>query len=366
MQTTEYDVVVVGAGAIGCHTALELAPDHDVLVLEKGLLTNNASANASAFVSDWWLFLGRTHVPGATAMVHEFFEDFDGTGEFEYRNCPYIELVAEDEPEVPLGADVDELKAAVSDVEGIEYHSAAQLEARWPDTIGLDGYDGGFVDDRAGVIDPVHYLRAMKERAEDMGVEFRMQTAVTDLVTDDGSVVGVRTEAGDKPVYADDVVVAAGVHSDALVGEFADLPVRLFVIYGAVLESETVDPTAVPAVSDDELMVGPTVRGEFTTGIEYWIDRPEDIPDNLPEEGLVHAAEHIPSLLRGFDDFVFLEDRTYKCPEGITVTPDQLPVVDEVADGLVVADGSRGAVSLSPAISAAVRGSLTDADVPFS
>ncbi|MEA5409648.1 FAD-dependent oxidoreductase [Haloarculaceae archaeon H-GB2-1] len=35
MVTKDFDVVIVGAGAIGCSTALELAPDHDVLVLEK-------------------------------------------------------------------------------------------------------------------------------------------------------------------------------------------------------------------------------------------------------------------------------------------------------------------------------------------
>ncbi|MEA5389237.1 FAD-binding oxidoreductase [Haloarculaceae archaeon H-GB11] len=366
MVTKDFDVVIVGAGAIGCSTALELAPDHDVLVLEKGLLTNSASANASAFISDWWLFLGRKHVPGATDMLHEFFSDFDGTGEFEYHDHPYIELVAEEKTASQPDQEVEALKESIEDIDGISFNTATELEDRWPGALDLTSYEGGFVDDRAGVIDPVHYLRAMKEQAEEMGVEFRMQTEVTELVSDGNSVVGVETEHADEPIYADDVVVAAGVHTDDLVSEFADLPMGTFVIYGATLQSDTVSAEAVPTVSNDQLMVGPDVRGNFTTGIEYWVDGPESIPPNLPQEGLLSAAEHIPDLLNDFGDVLFLEDQTYKCPEGITVTPDQLPVIEELTDGLVVADGSRGAVALSPVIAAAITATITGGETPFS
>ncbi|MFW5973919.1 MAG: nickel insertion protein, partial [Natrialbaceae archaeon] len=38
MHPTDTDVVVVGGGVVGCATARELAPDHDVTVFERDAL----------------------------------------------------------------------------------------------------------------------------------------------------------------------------------------------------------------------------------------------------------------------------------------------------------------------------------------
>ena len=73
-------VVVIGAGSIGCSTADHLAEDHDVLVLEKGQLDESASANASAFISDWWFFLEGEYIPGVTEIIRDYFEELKTSG----------------------------------------------------------------------------------------------------------------------------------------------------------------------------------------------------------------------------------------------------------------------------------------------
>lgn len=51
-----YDVIVVDAGASGGWAARELAPDHDVILLEPGEVGGGASGHPAGFVSafdDW-------------------------------------------------------------------------------------------------------------------------------------------------------------------------------------------------------------------------------------------------------------------------------------------------------------------------
>lgn len=60
------DVVIVGAGVVGCATARELAPDHDVVVLDKGQPASGAAGHAAGIVADWWYFIGKHAFPGAS------------------------------------------------------------------------------------------------------------------------------------------------------------------------------------------------------------------------------------------------------------------------------------------------------------
>lgn len=367
-QSDEHDVVIVGAGAIGTCAAMNLAEDHDVLVLDKGDMTDNATGQADAFISDWWFFLGREYVPGAIEVMREFFYDLDGTELFEYNHHPYIALIGEGDNRMKSEEEVERLVEYSAKAEDISYYSAEELEERWPGVINLEGFEGGVVDEGAGSVDPVHYVEAMRSKAEERGAEFRLHTEVSEVVSQNGAVEGVRLAEDGSTIEADNVIVAAGAYTKDLVSEYVDLPVRLFAIYSTRLKPDFEFPDDMPIVADEVMLTGPTATGNFNVDTEFWLEGPDDNPDQIPEQAIYDKALHIPELLVDGDDLRIIDDEIYHCPNGITVTPDQVPIVDSLDDpsGLIIADGSRGGVSHAPVIAVALRSILTGSDAPFS
>lgn len=365
---SEYDVVIVGAGAIGCCTAVKLAADHKVLVLEKDQFATSASANANAFISDWWYLLQGERIPGVTENVREFFQQLDGTGDFEYNQTACAVMIDE-------GVDMSDpenkfrrMKDSSEEVEGFAYYDREDLEDRWSETLNLEGFSGAIVDEKGGCISPVSYLEAMKKEAEERGADFRMETEVTEIVTENETATGVVIQNDSEEIRSDSVVIAAGTHSKRLLSDFVDLPVRPFVIYGNRIQPNHINTDNAPCVSGRGFLIGPDPYGNLTlVGGEYWIDdfeEMDEIPEEFPEECREHVAERLPDLLKGFNsesEIKYVPGEVHRCPEGITITPDQLPVIDTVGDidNLVVADGSRGAVSMAPAISSVVKSLLT-------
>lgn len=49
---SDYDVVVVGAGVVGCISAYQLAPDHDILVLDAGQVAGETTGRSSGLITD--------------------------------------------------------------------------------------------------------------------------------------------------------------------------------------------------------------------------------------------------------------------------------------------------------------------------
>ncbi|QZP39777.1 NAD(P)/FAD-dependent oxidoreductase [Halobaculum magnesiiphilum] len=364
-RVNSYDVVVIGAGSIGCSTADHLADDNDVLVLEKGQLDESASANASAFISDWWYFLEGEYIPGVTEKIREYFHGLETTSDFEFHDQPFISLVDEGERDSPK---TEKMRENAEKIPGITYFDAKELASMYPDVLNLDGFAGGIVDTEAGYVEPGSYLRAMKQRAEVKGAVFEFGTEVEEIETADGQIDHVTTTSGDE-IHCDSVVVAAGTHTESLVSKFTNLPVRPFVICAAEVKGDPSFSGSVPTTSGRGTLIGPNTAGNLLVGDEYWIEDLDRIPQEFPEEAKEKIAGLLPQLFTGFDgELEYVEDGEHHCPEGITITPDQIPVIDEVGgvDELVVADGSRGAVSLAPVIAVAVQSLLTGSKTKFS
>lgn len=365
MGESQYDVVIVGAGAIGCCAAVHLAPDHDVLVLEKDEITNSASANASAHISDWWFFLEGEFIPGVTAAIRSFFDDLDGTAGFTFHDRDFVTLIDDAETDSP---EVQDMRASAEQIDGISYYTADELADRYPGVLHLEGVSGAVVDEHAGYVEPRSYLRAMKTTAEADGAEFRTGTEVTDIHVEDGTVAGVGVDGAGR-IEGDNVVVAAGTGSAGLLADFVDLPVRPFVIYEAEVEWTSSSDEPIPTTAGRGTLVGVNEAGNLLVGDEYWVDDIANVPAGFPQEAKEKIADRLPQMLQGIGtDYDYVEGSSHRCPEGITITPDQLPVIDTVpgAEGLVVADGSRGAVSLAPPIALAIRALLTGEETPFS
>lgn len=369
-----YDVVIVGAGAIGCCIARELAVDHDVLVLAKDRITESASANASAFISDWWYFLQGDCIPGVFENIRAFFQELDGTGGFIFNEHPYVRLIEENERRIDSKSRAEKMKNSVKKVKDISYYSKYEISDRWSNALNLDGFEGGIVDDRAGYIEPTTYLEAMKMEAEDRGADFRMDTEVTDIASTNEATSEVTVNRQSETIRSGTAIVAAGTHSESLVSKFTDLPTRPFMICGHRLEPNQGSATDIPITTGRGMFVGPDAFGSLTVaGGEYWIDNLNwinNFPRNFPDRAHEHVVNRLPQVLQGYTseaDIQYRPDGQHRCPEGITITPDQMPVIDTVDDhsNVIVADGSRGAVSLAPAISTVIRSLLTGDESPI-
>lgn len=358
-----YDVVVVGGGIVGCMAARELAPDHDVLVLERDQIGGGTTAHASGLVT---VVEEYSDTPAAAEHAIEFFREYDGTGDFEFNERSYVELRSHERDPAALRDHASMLRD-----NGFEaaFHTPEELEERFPDTFRLDGHVGGIVYEDAGWLDPYTYVMTVKADAEDRGVEFRTGVEVTDVAVSDGKVDGVET-ADEGRLEAENVVVAAGWRTRRLVSAFVDLPTRPYRYQTLNLGVERDIDETFPMAWDEysHLYWRGEHNGELHVGGGTYFVKPVGTPRTTTTEGFQHLiADTIPERIRGLGRAQFIAGDT--CRTGDSATPDRYPIVDapdECPDGLAVATGMHGfGIMASPTVGAAVRAVVTGEDPGF-
>lgn len=212
------DVVVIGAGAVGCAIARELSKYKiNVTVVDK-----NEDIGGDASKSN-------------SAIIHTGYDATPGTLESQLvvaANPMYPELVKDlDVPFKQVGA----LLPAISDeqyenlpaikekafrnrVYDVEYLTKAELLEMEPNL--NTEVKGGLYIPRESIIDPFIYVQALAENAHENGVRFLLNTRVTDIHTEDNRIQSVETTSGD--IETKYVINAAALYSDkiaAMVGK---------------------------------------------------------------------------------------------------------------------------------------------------
>ena len=361
-MSDRFDVIIVGAGILGCMAARELAPDHDVLVVERGQIGAGATSKASGLVT---IVEEYSDVPAAAEYAISFFRDFDGTDDFAFTERPFIELRSDEHDAADLRAHAASIRE-----NGFEaaFHTPDELEERFPDTFRLSGHLGGIVYEDAGWLDPYTLVMTVKNDAEDAGVEFRTGVEVEAIAVDGGSVTGVETEAG--TVEADRVVAAAGWRTRDLVADYVEVPVRPFRYQTYNLDHGREFTDAFPMAWDERshLYWRPEHNGELHVGGgTYFVDPPGSVRTTTTESFQQLVADTIPERIVGLEDARFIAGDT--CRTGDAATPDRYPVIDAPADapdGLVVATGGHGfGIMASPPAGRAVRAVVAGEDAPF-
>ncbi len=188
------DVVIVGAGAVGCAIARELSKyEIDVIVVEK-----NEDVGGLASKSN-------------SAIIHTGYDAAPGTLESQLvvaANPMYPKLV--EELEVPfkkvgaiLPAITDEqfeqlpaikAKAYKNHVYDVEYLTKEELLEKEPNL--NPEVKGGLYIPRESIIDPFILVQALAENACENSVEFLLGTKVTGINTENGKIKSVETTAG--------------------------------------------------------------------------------------------------------------------------------------------------------------------------
>lgn len=206
-----YDVIVIGAGVIGCAVARELSRyDSDVLVIEKNedVCAGTSKANSAIIHSGYDAKNGtlkaRFNVRG-NAMMDELCRDLD---------IPFKRIgsltICTDESQIPELTKLKERgeENGVPDLKILSREELLEIEPHI-----ADGVAAALYAPTAGIICPFKLTYALAENACENGVQFKLNTKVTKIEKADE---GWKITTDNGAYLTKTVINAAGVYADEM------------------------------------------------------------------------------------------------------------------------------------------------------
>lgn len=293
------DVVVIGAGAVGCAIARELSKYHvNVIVVDK-----NEDVGGDASKSN-------------SAIIHTGYDAAPGTLESQLvvaANPMYDKIVADlDVPFKRIGAILPAIteeqfaqlpaikeKAFKNHVYDVEYKSAQELLKMEPNL--NPAVLGGLYIPRESIIDPFILVQAMAENACENGVEFLLSAKVTDIKTENGKIKSVVTEKGE--IETKYVINSAGLYCDEIAEMVGKADYKVVARKGQfyILDNNTscrVEHIVLPIptkITKGKLMC-PTIHGNMLVGPTAE-DQDSKIDKCTSAEGLESIARDVMNLI---------------------------------------------------------------------
>ena len=210
---SEARVVIVGGGIIGASIAyhLTVAGEPDVVMIERGRLTNGTTWHAAGLVSQVRGSHALTALTAGNATTYERIGQETGidTG---IRRHGALTIAR-------TQARMDEIRYGVSMARDfgveVEVVDRARIAELWPAAV-VDDLVGGVLFPTDGTVNPGHAALAFAKGAVDRGLRYVPDTTVTAFLRDgDGRrVTGVQTSRGE--VQAETVVLAGGLWTSEL------------------------------------------------------------------------------------------------------------------------------------------------------
>lgn len=295
------DVVIIGAGAVGCAIARELSRYQlDVIVVDK-----NEDIGGDASKSN-------------SAIIHTGYDASPGTLESQLvaaANPMYDKLAEElDVPFKRIGAILPAItqeqfeklpeikhKAFLNRVYDVEYKTGEELRRMEPNL--NPEVKGGLYIPRESIIDPFILVQALAENANENGVNFLLNTKVTDIRTENGAIKEVVTTGG--TITADYVINAAALYCDEIAAMVGKADYKVVARRGQfyILDKNTdcrVNQIVLPIptrVTKGKLMC-PTIHGNMLVG-----PTAEDLDNktdkSVTADGLGSILEDVKRLIPG-------------------------------------------------------------------
>jgi len=346
------DCIIIGGGVMGTSIAYHLAKQSGgrVVLLERQAICNGTTGRSGAIVRQHYSNDFTIRMARDSLRIFQQFDDRIGG------DCGFLPtglIVIVNEQDAPsLQANVKMQQEQGVDTQLI---SAPEVSEAAP------GYSGEGValacyEPETGVADPMATTYCFAKRARDYGASIREGVTVTQILVQDGHVIGVQTTQGD--LYAPIVVLAANVWSRQLVQALAiELPIMAtrHPMVSLRRPNDFGGRSKLHAVGLDltrNIYLRPDLGGVTLIGSNENVLTPSD-PDNyaqgLTETEIAHfrvmARGSIPALARAvprggwagiYDD-----------------TPDYHPILDRLPEyeGLYCAAGFSGhGFKLSPTI----------------
>ena len=205
------DVVVIGAGVVGCSVAYYLAREGvKVTLLERDAIGSGASAHATGSLS----LLGAEFSPGASfQMARASYSEFHQiVPELEYATG--MNLLYQRLPSLRLALDDEEADL----IKGLMVWQQPHVEMHWIDAQEVRSIEprlspsiiGALYEDESAQLDSYRLNLALARGAELKGANIHYRE-VTGLVTSGSAISGVKTASED--IHCGTVVVAAGTWS---------------------------------------------------------------------------------------------------------------------------------------------------------
>ena len=293
------DIVVIGAGAVGCAVARELSKYNvSVIVVDK-----NEDVGGDASKSN-------------SAIIHTGYDATPGTLESQLvvaANPMYDMLV--DELDVPfkrigaiLPAFTDEQfeklpeikeKAFKNHVYDVEYKTGKELLEIEPNLNPC--VKGGLYIPRESIIDPFILVQAYAENAYANGVEFMLETKVLDIKTENGKIKSVITTKGE--IQTSYVINCAALYCDEIAQMVGKADYKVVARKGQfyILDKNTsckVEHIVLPIptkITKGKLMC-PTIHGNMLVGPTAE-DQESKVDKCTTNEGLDSIAKDVKNLV---------------------------------------------------------------------
>jgi sarcosine oxidase subunit beta len=349
-----FDVVVLGAGVIGCSVAWHVAKlgAGRVLVIDRKGIAEGTSSQSSGIL--------RTHysVPENVELARRSFEAFtafpayldDPEADCGLSRSGYL-IVGDAGRAEAIHASLAQQRAMGIDARAIDAREARErLPLLRTDDLAVFGYEKD-----AGHADPYLTATSFARAARRRGVQFRLGEAATGLVVDGTRVVGVRTER--TTVAARTVVSVLNVWSNGLLERATGLALPLVAERHEVIALDAPEPylPRYPVLKD---MASPSrlyarCYGArqllVSAGLEGRVVDPDEQQADVPLDAVADLGAELAYRLPAFETAGVASTWT-----GLyDVTPDWNPVLGPLPgwEGLVVGFGFSGhGFKLSPAV----------------
>ena len=338
------DVIIVGAGVIGCACARLLARSGaKVLVLDRGEPGAEASNAAAGMLAP----LGEAHEPGpffdllreSAALFPALAKElFDETGiDVEYRREGLLEVAFGDDDERALRERVRSIAARGLAVEAWDSTAVREREP----AVAEDVLFGMVLPDDHRV-DSVKLTRALWRSAADAGAEFRVGAPVTRVIEKPNGV-----EVGGERIQASEVVIAAGAFSGLIPGALprpdAVRPVR-----GQMVAVEAPRRLLRRSVKSAHAYLVPRDDGRVLIGATVEdVGFDKTVTASAVRDLLAAATRIVPAIAscRFRDAWAGLRPRSST----------DLPIIARAREGLIVATGHfRNGIVLAPITAALI------------
>ena len=338
----KFDVVVIGAGVIGCSVAYYLAREGiKVALLERESFGSGSSAHATGFIS----LLGTEFTPGPSFQFGlESYREFpslvaeleDATGmDLLYQRRPSLRLALE-ESEEQLIKDLMTWQQEHVAMRWISSDDVHELEPRLTPSL-----IGAVYEDESAQLDSYRLNLALAAGAEKKGTQ-TINRNVTGLLSEKNRITGVQTEQGD--ISCGTVVVAAGLWSPSFQRDL-DFPIPVGALKGErLLLKYDGDPL--------QVLISSPKRGHMISRLDGFLSVGSTGGRDYDQDQLYQGADmdRVPTetarveiMQRAIDVFPDLENAALfeQLAGSRPLSPDRIPIIGPVPgkEGVVLATG---------------------------
>ncbi len=360
---TNFDVIVIGGGIMGCSSAFRIAQRGlKVAVMEKAGLGNGSTGRSSAIIRQHYSNELTAKMAHHSLCVFQNFGDEVG-GDSGFTVAGFLVLTAE--------KDLEGLKANVALQQSVGIKtgllSRDELAERWP-YLEIGDLVAAAYEPESGYADPTLTVNSFAQAAKGRGTEFQLDTEVFGILMEADKVRGVKTSRGE---FQAPIIINCAGPWGAQIADWANVqvPINSCRVQVAFFRRPVEYQEDHPVVAD-------------FTHASYW--RPET--GGLTLVGLIDPSEQEnvvdPDRYNENSDLEFVADvgnrlvQRFPAMEESTsttsyaalyaITPDWHPVIDELIpdSGFFICAGFSGhGFKLGPAVGSMVADMVTGEDV---